>query len=103
MKLRKPSILVVNWVSSCLSFFLGASTVAIYIFIAHNITATVISLEPGALNAEFRHFILSCSILCWDLIKCLLLCGYHWKRGKGVKAGPKTGWRQGYFTDNSNV
>jgi hypothetical protein len=26
MKLRKPSILVVNWVSSCLSLFLSAST-----------------------------------------------------------------------------
>jgi hypothetical protein len=26
MKLRKPSILVVNWVSSCLSFSLSAST-----------------------------------------------------------------------------
>jgi hypothetical protein len=27
-----------------------------------------------------------------------LLCGYHWKRGiGGVKGGPKTGWRQGYF------
>ncbi len=28
MKLRNPSILVVNWVSSCLSFFLSASTAA---------------------------------------------------------------------------
>ncbi len=27
-----PSILVVNWVSSCLSFFLNASTAATYIF-----------------------------------------------------------------------
>jgi hypothetical protein len=32
MKLRKPSILVVNWVSSCLSSFLSASTAATYIF-----------------------------------------------------------------------
>jgi hypothetical protein len=32
MKLRKPSILVVNWVSSCLSFFLSASTGTTYIF-----------------------------------------------------------------------
>jgi len=70
MKLRKPSILVVNWVSSRLSFFLNASTATIYIFTDPNKTTTVISLEPGALNAEFQHFILSCSILCWDLIKC---------------------------------
>jgi hypothetical protein len=62
MKLRKPSILVVNRVSSCLSFFLNASTAAIYIFTDPNITTTIISLEPGALNAEFHHFILSCSI-----------------------------------------
>jgi hypothetical protein len=32
-----------------------------------------------------------------------LLCGYHWKRGKAVKGGPKTGWRQGYVMDNSTV
>jgi hypothetical protein len=32
MNLRKPSILVVNWVSSCFSFFLSASTVVTYIF-----------------------------------------------------------------------
>jgi hypothetical protein len=34
MKLKKPSILVVNWVSSCLSFLLSASTAATYIFTA---------------------------------------------------------------------
>ncbi len=54
----------------------------------------------------------------WDLIKCLyfaedfilrfnnmfLLCRYHWKRGLGVvNEGWKIGWRQGYFTDNSNT
>ncbi len=43
-KLRKPSILVVNWVSSCLSFFLSASTAATYIFTAPNWTTTIISL-----------------------------------------------------------
>jgi hypothetical protein len=31
MKLRKPSILVVNWVSSCLFFLVSASTAATYI------------------------------------------------------------------------
>jgi hypothetical protein len=58
MKLRKPSILVVSRVSSCLSFFLSASTAATYIFTAPNCTSTIISLEPCALNAEFQHFIL---------------------------------------------
>jgi hypothetical protein len=38
MKLRKPSILVGNWVSSGLSFFLSASTVATYIFTAPDCT-----------------------------------------------------------------
>jgi hypothetical protein len=32
VKLRKPSILMVNWISSCLSFFLNTSIVATYIF-----------------------------------------------------------------------
>ncbi len=36
MKLRKLSILVISWVSSCLSFFLVASIAATYIFIAPN-------------------------------------------------------------------
>jgi hypothetical protein len=96
MKLRKPSILVVNWVSSCLFFFLSASTAATDIFSAPNCTTTIISLEPCALNAEYQHFILR-------FIKMSLLCGYHWKRGYRVKGGPKTGWRQGYSTDNSNT
>jgi hypothetical protein len=69
MKLRKPSVLVVNWVSSCLSFFLSASTAATYIFTSLSYTTTIISLVPRALNAEFQHFILSCSISYWDLIK----------------------------------
>jgi hypothetical protein len=63
MKLRKPSILVVNWVSSYLSFFLSASTTATYIFTATNCTTTIISLEPSALNTF--------SISYWDLVKCL--------------------------------
>jgi hypothetical protein len=42
MKLRKPSILIVNRVSSCLSFFLSASTAATYIFTAPNCTTTII-------------------------------------------------------------
>jgi hypothetical protein len=51
MKLRKPSILLVSWVSSCPSLFLSAST-------ATNCTTTIVSLESCALNAEFQHFIL---------------------------------------------
>jgi hypothetical protein len=74
MKLRKPSILVVNWVSSCLSFFLSTSTAATYIFTAPNCTTTIICLNPCALNAEYQHFILR-------FIKMSLLCRYHWKRG----------------------
>jgi hypothetical protein len=59
MKLGKPSILVVNWVSSCPSLFLSASTTTTtYIFTAPNCTTTIVSLEPCALNAEFQHFIL---------------------------------------------
>jgi hypothetical protein len=56
MKLRKPSILVVNRVSSCLSFFLSASTTATYIFTAPNCTTTIITLEPCASSAEYQGF-----------------------------------------------
>ncbi len=94
MKLRKASILVVNWVSSLSFLFLSVSTAATYIFKAPNCTTTIISLEPCALNAEYQDFILR-------FIKMSLLCRYHWKRGYGVKGGPKTWWSQGYFTDNS--
>jgi len=40
MKLRKPSILVVKCVSSCLSSFLSVSSVAVYIFTPPNCTTT---------------------------------------------------------------
>ncbi len=82
MKLRKPSILVVNWVSSCLSFFLNAATAAAtYIFTAPNCTITVISFEPRALNAEFQHFISELQRFILRFNKMSLLCGYQWKRG----------------------
>jgi len=58
----KPSNLVVNWISSYLSFFLSTSTVATYIFTNPNRTIIIISLEPCALNVEFQHFIVSYSI-----------------------------------------
>jgi hypothetical protein len=38
-----------------------------------------------AFRTEFEHFILRFN-------KMSLLCGYHWKRGLGVKGGAKTGW-----------
>jgi hypothetical protein len=57
-KLVFPSILVVNWVSSPLSFFLSASIATTYILTAPTSTTTIITLEPCALNAEFQHFIL---------------------------------------------
>ncbi len=86
----------VNWVSYRLSSFLSASTAATYIFTAPNSTTTIVSLEPCALNAEFQHFILR-------FIKISLLYRYRWKRGQGVKGGPKTGWSRGYFTENSII
>jgi hypothetical protein len=98
MKLRKPLILVVKWVSSCLSFFLSASTAAASIFSASNCTTTIISLGPCALNAEFQHSILSWSISYWDLIKCLYFADTTERRDRGVRGGPKTEWRQGYCT-----
>jgi hypothetical protein len=94
-KLVFPPILVVNWVSSCLSFFLSAFSAARYIFTAPTCTTTIISLEPCALNAKFQHFILRFN-------KISLVRRYHWKTGYGVKTGPKTG-RQGDFLDNCIV
>jgi hypothetical protein len=87
MKLRKPSILVVNWVSSCLSFFLNTSTAAIYIFTDPNITTTVISLEPccikcwvSAFHTELQHFMLR-------FHKNVFTLRIQFKEGKG-------GWNQ---------
>jgi hypothetical protein len=49
LKLRKPSILVVNWVSSCLSFFMNASTATTFVFYTTPAcTATTITLESCA-------------------------------------------------------
>jgi hypothetical protein len=70
VKLTKPSILVVNWVSSWLSFFLSSSTAATYIFTGLICKTIIISLEPCALNAKSEHFVLRCRISYWDLIKC---------------------------------
>jgi hypothetical protein len=105
-QLRKRSILVVNWVTSKVVFpFSWAPPLLLLLHIFSLLltcTTTIISLEPRALNAEFQHFILSCSISSWDFIKCLYFADTtHSSRRWGVKGGPKTGWRQGYFTDNS--
>jgi hypothetical protein len=85
-----PPILVVNWVSSSLSFFLSASTAVIYFFTAPTYTTTIITLEPCALNAEFQHFILR-----FNKISFLAL-GLIVKEGIG-------GEREGDFMDNFNV
>jgi hypothetical protein len=91
MELRKSSILVLNWVSSCLSFFLSASTAATYIFSAPNCTTTIISLEPCALHAEHRHFILSCSISYWDLSECLYFADTTERGDRGWKEAQRQG------------
>ncbi len=70
---------MINWVFSCLYFFQSAFTAATYIFTATACRATIISLAPCALNAEFHNFISRFN-------KISLLCGYHWNRGKGGKA-----------------
>ncbi len=82
LKFRKPSILVVHWVSSCLSFFLSASTAATYIFTALTCTISIISLEPCALNGEFQHFILRSS-------QMSSLCRLSLKQGIGGERRPK--------------
>jgi hypothetical protein len=51
-------------------FFLSVSTAATYIFTAPICTATIILLEPCALNAEFQQFIMSYNNIS-------LLYGYH--------------------------
>jgi hypothetical protein len=70
--------------SHCFSFFLSTSTVATHNFISPTYIATIISLEPYALNAEFQHFIPRFN-------KIYLLSRYPWKRGLGVKGDPKIG------------
>jgi hypothetical protein len=81
LKLVFPPILVVNWVSSCLSFFLSASTACYVhdIFNAPTWTTTIISLKPCALHAETSfHTNFGgnlCFILCFffpERLHCLL-------------------------------
>ncbi len=56
-KFKNPLIIMINWISPCLSFFLSASNTATYIFIVGTCTSIIITLEPYALNAKFQHFI----------------------------------------------
>jgi len=63
VKLQKPSMLVVNWISSCLSLFLNASIIATYIFTTFTCTTTIISLKHCALMLNFN-------ISYWELVKC---------------------------------
>ncbi len=79
-----------------LSFLFPERLHCCYIYFHSTCTTTIISLETCALNAEFEHFVLKFNQMSF-------LCGYHWERGWGVKGGPKTGWRQGYFTHNSII
>jgi hypothetical protein len=58
VKQIKPSIFVKNWVSAYLSFFLSASIITTYVFIAPTWITNIIIFEPCALNVEFQHFIL---------------------------------------------
>jgi hypothetical protein len=83
---------VLNWVLPRLSFFCSASTVAAYIFIAPTCKATIISLEPCALNADFQYFIPRFN-------KIFLLYGYPWKKGLGWKEAQ----RQGDFTSTFSI
>jgi hypothetical protein len=67
VELRKPSIFVINWVSSCLSFPFSwvPSLLLLHLFAHHSgiCTTTVISLQSCG------HWMLSFSISYWDLIK----------------------------------
>jgi hypothetical protein len=54
-----------------------------------------IYFKPRALNAEFQHFIVSCSVSYWDSIKCLHFVDTSERGDRGWKEAQ----RQGYFTD----
>ncbi len=80
--------------SFTLSFlFCSASTVAAYIFTALTCKATIVSLQPCALNADFQHFILRFN-------KISLLYGYLWKKGLGWWNESQ---RQDDFTNNFSI
>jgi hypothetical protein len=73
---------------------MSASTAATYIFTAPTCTTTIIGLEPCALmNAEYQPFHTEI------LLKCLYFANTTEREDRGVKGGPKTGQREGYFRD----
>ncbi len=84
-------LLVVNWVASCLSFCMSASTAATYVFTDPNFTTTIISLGPRALNVEFQHFRLSCSFLYWHLIQCFYFADTTERGDRGWKEAQRQG------------
>jgi hypothetical protein len=94
----KLTILVVNWVSSCLSFLLSASTAATDIFTAPTTTGTSTCTYSRAL-----------CIKCWVSSfhnKNFLTLQIPLERGekRGWKEAPKRGWRQRVtFMDSSNA
>jgi hypothetical protein len=77
-----PPVLVVNWDSFCVSFFLSACT-------APTCTTSIITLEPCALNAEFQHCIPRFN-------KISLLCG-NLKEGIGGESRGYRGWNKGWL------
>ncbi len=86
MKLKKPSILVVNCVSSWLSFSLSAFTANTYIFTAPNCTTTIISLEPY-----------------WDLLKCLYFAETIKRGDRGWKEAQRQGEDRVTLPNNSKI
>ncbi len=92
MKLRKPSIFVVHWVSPYLFFSISTSTAATYIFTTPKCTTTIIIRKPCALNVEF-------SISYPNLIKF----SYFILPSERRVWGWKEAQRQGDFMHNFNI
>jgi len=96
MKLKKWSIFMINWVSSCLSFFLSACTAATYFFFAPTCTSTMITLKPWALHDEIQHFILRFN-------KFHYIPDTTERHIWGLKGCPKVRQRHGAFPGNFSV
>ncbi len=84
-------------------FFLSASTAATYIFTAPTCTTATITLEPCALDAEFRHFVLSWSMSYCDFIKCLYFADTTERGDSGWKEAQRQSEDRVYFADNSII
>ncbi len=100
---QKPSNFDCSWVSPCPSFFPERLHCCYIDFHCSYFTATINPLEPCALNAKIQPFVLSFSISYWDSIKFPYITDTPKGGVRGVKGGPKTGWRQGDFTDISII